>query len=151
MRKTLSFLAAGLMLTGCGFEPTAGEWQVSLGTVVTDTCEFPDTGVEPTDPEPSDLVIGEDGAFTFGEANCTLDGKDFSCTLDIEPTDLSPLDFVVSYTNTNTGTFDGADSASGTSAITIDCAGADCDPALLGAAAFPCTIETDYTMALVAE
>lgn len=149
MRKiALLTPAIALLLTACGFNPAEGQWQPSVGAVIEDGCGLGEVDAE-NQPETSTLTLTDDG-FTFGEATCTLDGKDFSCLLS-ESTDLAEgTTLVIDYDNS--GTFDGAEAATGTSEVMVSCTGDGCAAYTdaLGLT-LPCTSSYSYTIAYAGE
>ncbi|MCB9693899.1 MAG: hypothetical protein H6736_18980 [Alphaproteobacteria bacterium] len=148
MRKTL-IVASLTLLTACGFSPAEGSWQANIGTLTANACGDQFAATEITQPDPETLTLTDEG-FTFGDATCTLSGKDFDCGTQEISTDVQGT--VLYNRISNSGAFDDAENASGNSMVELDCDGTDCPTyeGLLGLT-FPCEATYAYTISYVGE
>lgn len=155
--KKLSYALSALVLAGCGFAPTPGDYDM-ISTAGTTTCETDDT--DTSDDEPSTAVMSltenEDGTFTMHDTDaddtaydmvCTLDGKAFTCETITETMDLSvySMDALVTITINVSGEFTASDAFTGTTVMDMACTGADCEAIGMQT----CTSNYDFTGALV--
>ena len=145
------------------FAPQEGAWDITPGATE-DGC-----GIGIFDDDEGGvgiLAMGSDGvSFTFqpelddedtgGEIepfNCTLDGQDFTCIVDMgedAESDIEGIDATIINAGSMGGAFSNETTGELVMEMTIDCEGADCGDVaeMFGVTAFPCTASQTYGMA----
>ena len=149
-------------LIACGsFSPTEGDWQATNFDLSADECSLAGTyGITGSDSVMTMTLASTDDGFTsvVGDATpapCTLDGMDFSCTLESivfdfsegmeldDGTEFPAFDAVATFSPKLTGTFSDANTATATTAGEGVCEGDQCDGVV---AAIAAQLGTDFEM-----
>ena len=147
--------------TAGGFAPQEGGWTITPGATE-DGCGIGDFD-DSSDTDTLTLAMNSDGAsFSFipdedtddsgDEAEpveCTLDGMDFSCALDMgeeEEEEMEGVDATILQTATLNGSFTNATTGALTMTMSIDCEGGDCGDVadVFGLTGFPCSSSQTY-------
>ena len=177
--NSLKIMSLSLLLVACGdkggsddsgstsddggFAPQEGAWDITPGAIE-DGC-----GIGIFDEDEGGvgiLAMGSDGvSFEFqpepddedtGGApeafNCTLDGQDFTCLVDMgddAESDIEGIDATIINAGSMGGAFSNATTGELVMTMTIDCEGADCGDVaeMFGVTQFPCSASQTYGMA----